>query len=79
MKKYRVVFGENYILGRHQYIIEKYCERISGIGFFGPKFTIDWHRFGGGYFYDNKEDAIRECDNLNNGEYVVYPNDDPNN
>ena len=69
--KFRVVYDYNYRLGKHQYIIECFRKKYDPSKIFqGNK--EQWVRFGGGYFFDDKNEAIQQCDNLNNGKTIIY-------
>lgn len=71
--EFRVVYDYSHPKGKHQYIIEQFSVPfyISANPFRRRK--KEWNRFGGGYFFDDREEAIRQCDNLNGGKIVVYP------
>ena len=71
---FRVVYDYNHQLGKHQYIIETYKIEFSPAPTFRKR-KMEWQRFGGGYFFDDKEEAIKQCDLLNAGRKVIYPHE----
>lgn len=73
--EFRLVYDCAYDSGFHKYIVEQYREstlsRIRRAKFPFIKAVYKWERFGGGYFFEDKTEALKSFKDLCKGRIII--------